>query len=263
MPASIDSPLLTPPLVLPAATGFGSYLIAQNLDIPGKGAINPAARETAIEALNLYWISLGLNLGASLLSIACETRASLTVPRVLSCPAWSPLFFTLQKPILALVDLVALTGVTGMLAYKAHQLPTIHNIPTSLFFGGCRFRLRLRPPPWLTLSLCLYLCRPLLRVARVLDLPQRRHRLREPSPPQVRSPRPELLNERCVYLLLAPRPICHSCFLLKPWCACESARVPREEGRDMDQTARLSLVLERPRACTATELLPRSLCLCL
>lgn len=95
-----------------AASGFGSYLIAQNLDVPGfNGSVNPSARNTAIEALNLYWISLGLNL------------------------AWSPLFFGLQQPLVALVDIVALTGVVGALTVKAHQLPTIKNLPTSLFFA--------------------------------------------------------------------------------------------------------------------------------
>ncbi|KAL7417044.1 TspO MBR-related protein [Mrakia frigida] len=98
--------------ILYAASGFGSYLIAQNLDAPGfNGSINPAARSTAIDALNLYWISLGLNL------------------------AWSPLFFGLKQPAVALADLVALTGVVGALTLKAHTLPTIHNIPTSLFFA--------------------------------------------------------------------------------------------------------------------------------
>lgn len=99
-------------LQLYAASGFGSYLIAQNLDVPGfNGSVNPSARNTAIEALNLYWISLGLNL------------------------AWSPLFFGLQQPLVALVDIVALTGVVGALTVKAHQLPTIKNLPTSLFFA--------------------------------------------------------------------------------------------------------------------------------
>ncbi|CED84035.1 Peripheral-type benzodiazepine receptor and related proteins [Phaffia rhodozyma] len=94
-----------------AAAGFGSYLIAQNLDVPGAyGSINPAARATAIDALNLYWIAIGLN------------------------TAWSPLFFGLRQPALAAVDLLALSGVIGALTVKAHSLPTIHNIPTSLFF---------------------------------------------------------------------------------------------------------------------------------
>lgn len=46
--------------ILYAASGFGSYLIAQNLDAPAPGfngaaagSLNPAARNTAVEALNL------------------------------------------------------------------------------------------------------------------------------------------------------------------------------------------------------------------
>lgn len=102
-----------PPTQLYALSGFGSYVVAQNLDAPGlnTGALNPSARNTAIEALNLYWVSLGLNL------------------------AWSPLFFGLQRPALALADIVALTGVVGALTVKAHSLPKWNGIAASLFFA--------------------------------------------------------------------------------------------------------------------------------
>ena len=99
--------------ILYAVSGFGSYLIAQNIDasnVNTVGAFNPASRETAIECLNLYWISLAANV------------------------AWTPLFFGLQKPILALADIVALTGVVGAICSKANTLPKVHGVSPAVCF---------------------------------------------------------------------------------------------------------------------------------
>lgn len=69
-----------------------------------------SSRNTAVECLNLYWISLAANV------------------------AWTPLFFGLQKPILALADIIALTGVVGAICSKANTLPKVHGISPAVCF---------------------------------------------------------------------------------------------------------------------------------
>jgi len=61
--------------------------------IVGSSSLNPVTRDLTAHGATLYTIQLALNF------------------------AWMPLFFHFKRPILASVDIVALTGVTGYLTY--------------------------------------------------------------------------------------------------------------------------------------------------
>ncbi|KAI9838649.1 MAG: hypothetical protein M1819_004963 [Sarea resinae] len=67
----------------------------------GMASLDPRKVELTRQGATLYTIQLGLNL------------------------VWMPLFFKLERPIEATVDIVALTGITGYLAYTWGQVDEI------------------------------------------------------------------------------------------------------------------------------------------
>lgn len=64
----------------------------------GMASLDPQKVEATRQGATLYTVQLGLNL------------------------IWMPLFFRLKRPIEATADIVALTGITGYLAYKVRHL---------------------------------------------------------------------------------------------------------------------------------------------
>ncbi|KAH8915701.1 TspO/MBR-related protein, partial [Atractiella rhizophila] len=75
-----------------AAMGYGSYLLRHTIDT----SLSKNDRTLAHQAFGLYWFSLALNL------------------------AWTPLFFGLQMPTLALLDITTLTGVVYVITVPFH-----------------------------------------------------------------------------------------------------------------------------------------------
>jgi len=67
----------------------------------GMASLDPTEVELTRQGMTLYTVQLGLNL------------------------VWMPLFFGLKRPIEATVDIVALTGVTGYLAYTWGQVDSV------------------------------------------------------------------------------------------------------------------------------------------
>jgi benzodiazapine receptor len=70
--------------------GYAAY---RAMSIGTSPSSSPATQEAARAGATLYTIQLGLNL------------------------IWTPLFFTLKRPVAATVDIVALLGMTGYLTY--------------------------------------------------------------------------------------------------------------------------------------------------
>jgi len=71
--------------VLYTGMGYASHLAVKALD---RGLLSPASANSARSGIKLYWAQLALNL------------------------LWSPLFFGMRQPALALVDSIALTAIT-------------------------------------------------------------------------------------------------------------------------------------------------------
>ncbi|KAL7420566.1 hypothetical protein Q5752_004517 [Cryptotrichosporon argae] len=82
--------------VLYGLMGYASHLAVRAFD----AAITPSGTAQADEAVTLYWAQLALNL------------------------LWTPLFFGLKQPEIALADIAMLTGTVISMTAKMHKLDT-------------------------------------------------------------------------------------------------------------------------------------------
>jgi translocator protein len=91
--------------------GYGAYRAYTT----GMASLDPTKVELTRQGMTLYTVQLGLNL------------------------LWMPLFFGLKRPIEATVDIVALTGVTGYLAYTWAQVDSVAAWSLAPYLGWLGF----------------------------------------------------------------------------------------------------------------------------
>jgi len=107
-PPQVFGPVWT---VLYGLMGYAAYR-AWNTGIT---SLDPHVNELTKQGATLYTIQLGLNL------------------------LWMPLFWKLERPIEATVDIVALTGVTGYLAYVWGQVDNVSAWALAPYLGWLGF----------------------------------------------------------------------------------------------------------------------------